>query len=248
MLEFQILQQRVSDLIHLNFKSTPSSPSLAFVHLTCAYVDFISSISPREMVQISPSILQDLIFSCPVQSIAMPNPLERVSYQIFLNSKFALTSLALCLVLILITPWETFLFCAWEILSGASLEKLSNYWIWQQICRISSFQEEKTLWHYLRRHTVSTWRKLIVGVFACTEIAACMELAPPHSRIVNRESRQCYLSKLLFEKKILPLVQYGCRMFFALFPGFQGQWKRFTVNKRVGKHFSFQQQKRKRTF
>ena len=92
MLEFQILQQRVSDLIHLNFKSSPSSPSLAFVHLTCAYVDFISSISPREMVQISPSILQDLIFSCPVQLIAMPNPLERVSYQIFLNSKIALTS------------------------------------------------------------------------------------------------------------------------------------------------------------
>ena len=171
MLEFQILQQRVSDLIHLNFKSPPSSPSLAFVHLTCAYVDFISSISPREMVQISPSILQDLIFSCPVQLIGMPNPLERVSYQIFLNSKFALTSL-----------------------------EFEFYWIWQQISRISSFQEEKTLWHYLRRHTVSTWMKLIVGVFACiAEIVACMELARPHSRIVNRESRQCYLSKLLFE-------------------------------------------------
>ena len=37
-------------------------------------------------------------------------------------------------------------------------------------------------------------------------------------------------------------------MFFALFPGFQDQWKRFTVNKKLGKHFSFQQQKRKRTF
>ena len=48
--------------------------------------------------------------------------------------------------------------------------------------------------------------------------------------------------------EILPSVQYDYRMFFALFPGFQDQWKRFTVNKRLGKHFSFQQQKRKRTF
>ena len=113
---------------------------------------------------------------------------------------------------------------------------------------ISSFQEEKTLWHFLRQHTLSKWRELIVGVFACTKIVACMELAPSHSRMVNRESRQCYLSKLLFEKKILPSLQYAHRMFFALFPGFQDQWKRFAVNKRVGKHFSFQQQKRKRTF
>ena len=87
-MEFQILQQRVSDLIHLNFKSTPSPTSLVYVHL-----GNFSNI-------VFWAILQDLIFSCPVQLIAMPNPLERVSYQIFLNSKIALTSLALCLVLI----------------------------------------------------------------------------------------------------------------------------------------------------
>ena len=87
-----------------------------------------------------------------------------------------------------------------------------------------------------------------MGVFACTKIVACMELAPSHSRMVNRESRQCYLSKMLFEKKILPSLQYAHRMFFAFFQVFRTNGSDLQSIKGFESIFYFSSRKEKEPF